>query len=55
MENNALQGYQNGNISYLEYVQMLDTQFNIQKAYLERTMNYNKTVNALRFLLTDFD
>lgn len=50
---NAQRTYVAGATGYLELINALDHQFEIQKAYLEAIKTYNTAVIALRFLLNE--
>ena len=47
---NASKEYQNGNISYLEYANSLETASDIQLKYNEAILNYNLTIINLQYL-----
>ncbi|WP_322550473.1 CusA/CzcA family heavy metal efflux RND transporter [Flavobacterium psychraquaticum] len=47
---NAAKEYQNGNISYLEYANSLETASDIQLKYNEAILNYNLTIINLQYL-----
>ena len=48
---NASKGYQNGAISYVEYVNSLETALQIQLNNTEAVRNYNQTVINLQYLI----
>jgi len=48
---NAGKAYQNGDISYVEYVQVLETALDIRTNHIEAVNNYNTTVINLRYLV----
>ena len=48
---NATLAYQNGDISYVEYVQGIETALDIQLNYSEAISNYNQTVIDIQFLI----
>jgi len=48
---NATKGYQNGDISYVEYVQSIETAWTIQYNYYDAINKYNQTVITLQYLL----
>jgi len=48
---NATKGYQNGDISYVEYVQVLQTALDIRTNYISALNNYNNTVINLQYLV----
>ncbi len=48
---NATLAYQNGDISYVEYVQGIETALGIQLNYSEAISNYNQTVIDIQFLI----
>ncbi|MBE99690.1 CusA/CzcA family heavy metal efflux RND transporter [Flavobacterium coralii] len=48
---NATKAYQNGDISYVEYVQGLETALAIRINYIDAINNYNQAVINLRYLL----
>ncbi|MFP5436731.1 MAG: CusA/CzcA family heavy metal efflux RND transporter [Bacteroidia bacterium] len=48
---NATIGYQNGDISYVEYVQSIETASTIQYNYNDAISKYNQTVITLQYLL----
>ena len=48
---NATKAYQNGDISYVEYVQVLETALNIRTNYISALNNYNTTVINLQYLV----
>ncbi|RKS03403.1 CusA/CzcA family heavy metal efflux RND transporter [Flavobacterium sp. 102] len=48
---NATLAYQNGDISYVEYVQGIETALDIQLNYSEAINNYNQTVIDIQFLI----
>jgi cobalt-zinc-cadmium resistance protein CzcA len=49
---NATRGYQNGDISYVEYVQSIETASTIQFNYNDAISKYNQTVITLQYLLS---
>ncbi|MDX2001386.1 MAG: CusA/CzcA family heavy metal efflux RND transporter [Chitinophagales bacterium] len=49
--NNASISYQNGDIGYLEYLQALQTNLDIQRGYLETINNLNLSVTNIQYLL----
>ena len=51
MINNATKSYKNGEINYIEYGQVLQTNLDAQKAYLGAINNVNKAVLALQFIV----
>ena len=46
---NATKGYQNGDISYVEYVQSIETASQIQLNYNEAIYNYNQTIITIQY------
>ena len=48
---NASKAYQNGDIGYLEYATALQTNLEIQRAYLEAINSLNQTVISIQFLI----
>ncbi|WP_163399481.1 CusA/CzcA family heavy metal efflux RND transporter [Flavobacterium fluviatile] len=48
---NATKGYQNGDISYVEYVQGIETASTIQLNYNDAVSKYNQTVIAIQYLI----
>jgi len=48
---NATKAYQNGDISYVEYVQVLETALDIRTNYIAALNNYNTTVINLQYLV----
>ena len=48
---NATKAYQNGDISYVEYVQVMQTALDIRTNYLSALNNYNTTVINLQYLV----
>ncbi|WP_081663242.1 TolC family protein [Flavobacterium subsaxonicum] len=48
---NASKAYQNGDISYVEYVQVLETALDIRTNYIQALNNYNTTVINLQYLV----
>jgi cobalt-zinc-cadmium resistance protein CzcA len=46
---NATKGYQNGDISYVEYVQSIETASQIQLNYYEAIYNYNQTIITIQY------
>jgi cobalt-zinc-cadmium resistance protein CzcA len=48
---NATRAYQNGDISYVEYVQSIETASTIQYNYNDAITKYNQTVITLQYLL----
>jgi len=48
---NATKAYQNGDISYVEYVQVLQTALDIRTNYISALNNYNTTVINLQYLV----
>jgi cobalt-zinc-cadmium resistance protein CzcA len=48
---NATKGYKNGDISYVEYVQVLQTALDIRTNYISALNNYNTTVINLQYLV----
>ena len=48
---NATRGYQSGDIGYVEYAQALQTNLDIQKAYLEAINNANQAVISIQYLI----
>jgi cobalt-zinc-cadmium resistance protein CzcA len=46
---NATKAYQNGDISYVEYVQSLETASQIQLNYSEAIYNYNQTIITIQY------
>lgn len=48
---NATKAYQSGDIEYIEYSQALQTNFEIQKAYIEAINNFNQTVISIQFII----
>jgi len=49
--NNSTKAYQNGDISYVEYVQGLETALDISTNYINAINNYNQTVINLQYLV----
>ena len=47
----ATKAYQNGDISYVEYVQVLETALDIRTNYISALNNYNTTVINLQYLV----
>lgn len=47
---NASKAYLNGDISYVEYVQSIETASSIQLNYNEAISNYNQTVINIQYL-----
>ncbi len=47
---NAVKSFENGAISYVEYIQGLDTGIEIQKKYLDLVHQYNLSVIAIEYL-----
>lgn len=48
---NATKAYQNGDISYVEYVQSIETASTIQLNYNEAISNYNQTVINIQYII----
>ncbi len=48
---NAGKAYQNGDVSYVEYVQALETALTIRTNYINAIHNFNQTVINLQFLV----
>lgn len=48
---NAQITYEGGDIGYLEYMQALETKYELEQAHLEAIKNYNHSVHALMYLL----
>ena len=48
---NASRGYQSGDIGYLEYATALQTNLEIQRAYLEEINSLNQSVISIQFLI----
>lgn len=48
---NATRGYLGGDIGYVEYAQALQTDLEIQKAYLEAVNNLNQAVISIQFII----
>jgi len=48
---NAGKAYHNGDISYVEYVQVLETSLDIRTNYIEAVNNYNTSVINLQYLV----
>lgn len=48
---NATKGYFSGEIDYVEYLQALQTNLEIQKAYLEAIQQANQTLISIQFLI----
>lgn len=48
---NATKAYQNGDISYVEYVQSIETAMEIRLNAAEAVRKYNETVNNIKFLI----
>ena len=46
---NASKAYQNGDISYVEYVQSIETASQIQLNYYEAIYNYNQTIITIQY------
>jgi len=51
LTNNAAKAFQNGEIDFLQYVQLVESAKNINITYLQNLDGYNKTVLALNFLM----
>ncbi|GLR17566.1 CusA/CzcA family heavy metal efflux RND transporter [Portibacter lacus] len=51
IENNAKKGYESGEIGYLEYVQALNMQYEIEHSYLDAILNFNQAVISIQYLL----
>ena len=51
IETSASSSYENGEIGYMEYIQSLNTQYEIKKTYLNTIQQYNQSVNAIKYLL----
>ena len=49
--NNSSKAYMNGDISYVEYVQGLDTALGIRLNYINAVNNHNQAVITLQYLL----
>ena len=47
----ASKSFQNGEIDFLQYVQLLESAKNIQIAYLQNLNQYNTTVLELNYLI----
>lgn len=48
---NATKAYQNGDISYVEYIQSLETSLSIKNNYIDAINNYNQAVINIQYLL----
>jgi cobalt-zinc-cadmium resistance protein CzcA len=48
---NATKAYQNGDVSYMEYLQGLETALGIQTDYLQTIHDYNQAAINLQYLL----
>ncbi|WP_413512398.1 CusA/CzcA family heavy metal efflux RND transporter [Myroides odoratus] len=51
IQDHANKSYNNGDISYVEYIQSVETALNIQINYLEAVLQYNLGHNALHYLV----
>lgn len=51
IQDHANKSYNNGDISYVEYIQSMETALNIQINYLEAVLQYNLGHNALHYLV----
>jgi cobalt-zinc-cadmium resistance protein CzcA len=51
ISDNVSKSYKNGDISYIEFIQGIQTSLDIQANYLNALSNYNQTVINLQFLL----
>ena len=51
MESNANLAYANGDIDYLEYVQLLNTRFDIEQSFLEAILEHNRTIVSINYIL----
>jgi len=47
----AKKSYESGDIGYLEFIQALNTQYDIEQSYLESVKQYNESIYSLMFLL----
>lgn len=51
IQDHANKSYNNGDISYVEYIQSMETAWNIQINYLDAVLQYNLGHNALHYLV----
>jgi cobalt-zinc-cadmium resistance protein CzcA len=51
MIDNAIKSYKNGNINYLEYIQIMNNSTDIKKNYLNLLNNYNQSIIAIEYLM----
>ena len=51
IQDHANKSYNNGDISYVEYIQSMETALNIQINYLDAVLQYNLGHNALHYLV----
>lgn len=51
IKDHARKQYNNGDISYVEYIQSTETAFTIQNNYLEAVLQYNLSHNTLHYLV----
>jgi cobalt-zinc-cadmium resistance protein CzcA len=51
MIDNATKSYNNGNINYLEYIQVMNNSINIKNNYLNLVNNYNQSIIAIEYLM----
>ncbi|MCL4110066.1 UNVERIFIED_CONTAM: hypothetical protein GTU68_057296 [Idotea baltica] len=51
IEMNAKKGYESGEIGYLEYVQALNLQYEIEHSYLDAIQSFNQSVISIQYLL----
>lgn len=51
MIENATKSYKNGDINYLEYIQVMNNSISIKNNYLNLLNNYNQSVIAIEYLI----
>lgn len=51
IKDHATKSYNNGDISYIEYIQSVETALTIQMNYLDAVLEYNLTHNNLHYLV----
>lgn len=51
IKDHATKSYNNGDISYVEYIQSVETALTIQMNYLDAVLEYNLTHNSLHYLV----
>jgi len=51
MIDNAIKSYKNGDINYLEYIQVMNNSIGIKNNYLNLLNNYNQSVIAIEYLI----